>query len=342
MPPSDTRSSSTVNSNVWPAAINKICIIGTGLIGASLALALKRSGYIGEISGCARTRQTADRAIELGVVDSATTDCVAAVQGADMVVLAVPMKGMLPVLEQIAPHIDPGTIITDGGSVKSSFVEDARSTLGSLTRVVPGHPIAGKEFSGVDAGDASLYNGQLVILTPLPETEQSATAIVSAMWQQCGARVEELDCTHHDRVLAATSHVPHVMAFALVDLLSSHQSREEVFRYSAGGFRDFTRIASGDPVMWKDICLTNREPINEILLSVISQLEIAREHISEGNGEVLESMFRNAKTTRDALIQKYDRDLAMQRTPLPDAAAKQARSDAQAVNTENGKKDSSV
>ena len=187
---------------------------------------------------------------------------------------------------------------------------------GDLQNVVPGHPIAGKEFSGVEAADETLYRGSMVILTPATETRRKAVDIVSAMWRQCGAQLEEIRVDHHDRVLAATSHLPHVVAFALVDMLAGHQTREEVFRYSAGGFRDFTRIASGDPVMWRDICLSNRTEISGIMSLLMQRLQAVQQLIEEGDGESLQKIFSNAKTTRDALIEKYDKQLAEKNAPI--------------------------
>ncbi len=300
----------------WSESVKSIAIVGTGLIGASLASALKASGYPGEIRGYSRRYSTAQKALEMGLVDSAHDTITDAVKDIDLVFLAVPMQAMQQILEQIAPVLPAHTIITDGGSVKGSFVSEARQVLGSTKRLVPGHPIAGKEHSGVEAADPSLYHGHLVILTPTSETDADAVDHVASMWKQCGARIETLPAKHHDRILAATSHLPHVVAFALVDMLASHDSAEEVFRYSAGGFRDFTRIASGDPVMWRDICLSNADPISEILSELIDQLGHAKELIQQQDGESLQRIFENSKVTRDALIERYDREQALQMKPL--------------------------
>lgn len=301
------------------STIKRIAIIGTGLMGASFAAALRANGYSGHISGCARREETVARALELGYIDSGSTKATVVVKEADLVLLAVPMMGIRALLEEIAPHISPHCIITDAGSVKGQVLSDAKAVLGDLQRVVPGHPIAGKEFSGVDAADETLYAGQLVILTPDATTSDAAVAAVAGLWKLCGARLEVLDAEHHDRVLAATSHLPHLVAFSIVDMLSQHQARDEVFRYSAGGFRDFTRIASGDPVMWRDICLSNRQPLGEILSGLIEHLQSVQQLIDQGEAEALQQIFTNAKTTRDALIAKYERDLSAQ------AAAKQSR-----------------
>ena len=292
--------------------LQRIAIIGTGLIGASVAAALKRRGFTGHVAGNARSRETLDKAVQLGLIDSAHEDAASAVQGADLVLLAVPMLAVPDILKQIKPALKDDCILTDGGSVKGCFVTDVREIIGDLRHVVPAHPIAGKEHSGVVAADAALFNGHTVILTPAPETRDTAVAIVTALWTSCGALVETLDWQFHDRVLAATSHMPHVVAFTVVDMLSRHQACEDVFKYSAGGFRDFTRIASGDPVMWRDICLSNKDEINEILEQLIGQLTHVNELVSNGDAQKLESVFANARSTRNELIAKYDKALNAQ------------------------------
>ena len=289
------------------AALNRIAIVGTGLIGASVAAALKSRGFTGKIVGCARSQQTLDKAIELGLADEVQRDVKDAVNGADLVLLAVPMMAGRDLLQQMAPVLKSGCIVTDGGSVKGSFIEDARHALGSLAQVVPAHPIAGKEFSGVEAADPSLYFGHTVILTPDETTNSEAIETVAALWRECGAIVEIMSSRDHDKVLAATSHMPHLVAFSVVDMLSRHSSRENVFKYSAGGFRDFTRIASGDPEMWRDICLCNDEEIGEILDNLIEHLSGVRQLVANKQGAELEKIFENSKKTRDGLIEKYDK-----------------------------------
>jgi len=319
---------------VSPAAgLQRIAIIGTGLIGASFAAALKANGFKGHIAGCARNPGTISRALELGYIDSGSVEAASVVADADLVMLAVPMLTLRPTLETIAPVLKPGCVITDAGSVKQPFLRDAQAVLGDLSCVVPGHPIAGKEFSGVDAADLALYAGQLVILTPDQTTSDSATATVRSLWELCGARVEFLQADHHDRVLAATSHVPHVVAYGIVDLLAGHNSREEVFRYSAGGFRDFTRIASGDPVMWRDICLSNGPAISEILGELVEHIILLRGQIDAGDGQAMEQIFGNAKKTRDALIAKYDAELSAQRSARESATAADAAEQKKRKNT---------
>lgn len=282
--------------------IHNICVVGVGLIGGSFSKALKQSGFAGKITGVVRSEQKARQAIDAGVVDYATTDLSQAAASSDLIMLAVPMLSMREQLELIAPVVQPHTIITDAGSVKQRFIIDARATMPFLNRVVPGHPIAGKEKSGLDAVDANLYKEHRVLLTPLPETDESAVNEVRSLWAQTGAIVENLTPEHHDHVLAATSHLPHVLAFAMVDMLASRQEMAEIFRYAAGGFRDFTRIASGEAVMWRDICLTNQEPVCEAIEELEAHLSVLKKAIAAGDGETIETVFRRARDAREEHI----------------------------------------
>lgn len=279
--------------------MSKLCIAGLGMIGGSLAAALKQSGYPGDIQALVRSVETGRRGQELGFVDGFSTDAADVVSDADIIMLAVPMLSMREQLAAIKPHLKASAIITDAGSVKTPFIEDARAVLDDLSRVVPGHPIAGREKTGVDAADASLYQGKRVLLTPLPETDEAATDIVRRLWESIGAQVETLGPEQHDRVLAATSHLPHVLAFALVDMLARQQESEEIFRYSAGGFKDFTRIASSDPIMWRDVCLTNRDALLQAMDNLDSHLQQLRQAIDERDGDTLEATFSRARTARD-------------------------------------------
>lgn len=279
--------------------VNRLCIIGTGLIGCSFALALKQAGFEGTIVGQARQLKTLDDALSIGAIDVATTEYATAVAGADLVMLTVPMMAMRTVLTQIKNHLGQDTIITDGGSVKTSFIDDAAEVLGSLRHVVPGHPIAGRELSGPLAADPDLYRDRRVLLTPTDETLPEATAVVETLWRLTGANVEQLDAGHHDRVLAATSHLPHMLAFGLVDMLATRQESEEIFRYAAGGFRDFSRIASGDPTMWRDICLTNRAEVGIALNELIENLQRLDAMVAASDGDALGAVFDRAKKARD-------------------------------------------
>jgi prephenate dehydrogenase len=237
--------------------------------------------------------------MELGLVDSYSTDPAEVIPDADIVLLAVPMLSMREQLQAIAGFLKPGAIVTDAGSVKGPFIDDAHAVLGELSRVVPGHPIAGREMTGVEAADATLYRNRRVLLTPVAETREDCIATVRALWELAGANVETLTPEQHDRVLAATSHLPHVLAFALVDTLATQQEAEEIFRYAAGGFRDFTRIASSDAVMWRDICLTNRTAILESIDNLDAHLKQLRRAIDEADAETIEAIFVRAKKARD-------------------------------------------
>lgn len=286
--------------------INRLCIIGVGLIGGSLSRALREKGFCRHVIGCGRDERHLQRACQLGVINEYSTDPANAVQGADMIVVSVPLRAMQSVFEQIDPHVSVDAVLTDVGSAKACVETAARKTLsGSLDRFVPGHPIAGTEHSGVEASFAELYQGRKVILTPLQENTRETIGRVKAMWEATGANVQQMTAAHHDEVLAETSHLPHVLAFALVDTLSHMGDSDEVFQYAAGGFRDFTRIASSDPVMWRDICMENRDAILKILDRYMSDLENLREVISKGDLEMLQQIFSRAKDARDKYTQKY-------------------------------------
>jgi len=283
--------------------IRRLAILGVGLIGGSLARALRDAGHVQEIVGYGRSLANLQRAVELGVVDRIETTLPAAVQGADLVVLATPVGTMPEILSAIAPYLGQDTVVTDVGSVKGAVVNAARHALAAkLAAFVPGHPIAGTERSGVEASFASLYVGRRVVLTPLPENRPEDVARVRAMWQAAGADVVTMSVEHHDEVLAATSHLPHMLAFALVDLLAQLDDRREVFAYAAGGFRDFTRIASSDPVMWRDIGLANGSALAQMLKSYRAELDQLIKAVERGDGQALQALFARAKTARDALI----------------------------------------
>ena len=283
--------------------IQQLTVIGVGLIGGSLARALRRAGFVGEVVGCGRSLGNLQRARELGVVDRYHQDPAQAVAGADLVFIAVPLGAMATTFAAIRDHLAPGAILTDGGSVKGSVVADARQVFGHLPpRFVPGHPIAGTEQSGVEASFAELYRNRRVILTPLPETDPVATAQVQAMWEACGAEVTQMAVDHHDEVLAATSHLPHLLAYGLVDSLARLRENDEIFRYAAGGFRDFTRIASSHPIMWRDICLANRQALGQMLARFQRELAELAADVEGGDGEALLAVFERAKAARDRYV----------------------------------------
>ena len=281
--------------------IKRLCIIGVGLIGGSLARALKLAGACHEIVGTGRSAAALDQALALGVIDHAETDIAKAVAGADVILLGVPVGAIEGVLRQIQPHLDKQTIITDVGSTKGSVVDAARHVFGCLPpRFIPGHPIAGTEKSGVEASFATLYQQRKVILTPETNADPEALERVRWMWRQAGAEVCEMSVKHHDEVLAATSHLPHMLAFTLVDTLSRLEEHDDVFRYAAGGFRDFTRIASSNPQMWHDICINNREALLLMLRRFSSELEVLAQAIEQGDGQSLLNTFERAKVARDS------------------------------------------
>jgi prephenate dehydrogenase len=283
--------------------IERLAIIGVGLIGGSLARALRAAGAVGEIVGCGRSAANLERAVQLGVIDRFSHDPGEAVAGADMVFLAVPLGAMRTTFATIRDHLRPDATMTDGGSVKGSVVADAMAAFGAVPlRLVPGHPIAGTERSGVDASFPELYRDRRVILTPLPETDPDALERVERMWESCGARVTCMDVAHHDEVLAATSHLPHMLAFGLVDALARMRENDEIFRYAAGGFRDFTRIASSNPVMWRDICIANREALGTMLERFSGELGDLADTIRRGDGDHLLEIFQRAKAARDRYV----------------------------------------
>lgn len=287
--------------------IKKLVIFGVGLIGGSLALALRQANYCQEIVGCSRNAGHLQKAIDLGVIDRYELDAARAVQGADMVLLAVPMGAMEAVLQQIKPALEATCILTDAGSTKGSIVEQVAAVMGpDYRQFVPGHPIAGREQSGVEAALATLYQGRRVILTPDDSTDLAALQAVTAMWEVTGALVEHMPVALHDEVLAATSHLPHVLAFSLVDTLLNMPQREDILRYAAGGFRDFTRIASSDPTMWRDVCLYNREALLAMIAALQTNLSEFAAAIEHQDGADLYRRMDKAKQARDAYIARFE------------------------------------
>jgi prephenate dehydrogenase len=283
--------------------IDHLSIIGVGLISGSLARALKKAKLVGRVTGCNRCEDTLKKAVELGVIDDYTLDISEAVKGADVVVIGTPLSATEKLLPQIAEALDAKTVLTDVGSAKASVVNAARAALGkNFPKFVPGHPIAGTEQSGVEASFAELFIEHRVILTPVEETCNKAHKLITDMWQAVGADVIDLEVVHHDEVLAATSHLPHMLAYALVDCLASMQERDEIFKYAAGGFADFTRIASSNPDMWHDICFSNRDALLktlDVFSDHINQIKAAIE--ASDSGQLLE-IFKRAKQSRDEFV----------------------------------------
>ncbi|TVO62161.1 prephenate dehydrogenase [Spiribacter vilamensis] len=286
----------------------RICLVGVGLIAGSLGLALKRAEAVETITGLGRGLDRLARAQALGAIDRYTTDPGEAIEDADLVVLGVPLGATAGVMRDLRPHLHDDLVITDVGSAKRCVVDDVETALGAAPPgFVPGHPIAGTEHSGVEAAFPSLFDGRRVILTPLASGRVEATEAVEWLWRQAGAEVTTMSVAHHDRMLAITSHLPHLLAFGLVDMLARDPDHEEILGYAAGGFRDFTRIASSDPVMWRDICLGNREAVLEALSLYRRDLEQLAEKVEASDGTGLEAVFRSAKQTRDAHKHGFER-----------------------------------
>ena len=282
----------------------KIALIGIGLIGSSLALAARRGGLARRVVCADREPGHVREALELGLVDEADTDVAAMVAGADMVVLCTPVGGFGALAAEIAPHLAPGAIVSDVGSVKELVVREVAPGLPPGVHLVPAHPIAGTEHSGPRAGFAELFDGRWCILTPPDGTDPAAVAKVRALWEGMGSMVEIMEPSHHDRVLAITSHLPHLIAYTIVDtavgLEDSTQS--EVIKFSASGFRDFTRIAASDPVMWRDIFLNNREAVLDILQRFTEDLTRLQRAIRRGEGDTLQELFTRTRRIRRSII----------------------------------------
>ncbi len=289
--------------------IKRLCIIGVGLIGGSLTRALRLKHACESVIGCSRNEKHLQRAQELGVIDEYTTDVTQAVKGADMIVISVPLRAMPDIFSNIDAHIEHDAVITDVGSAKANVELAARKNLlKSIKQFVPGHPIAGTEQNGVDASFAELFQGRRVILTPLQENTQASVDRVKSMWESAGAIVQNMSVSHHDEVLAATSHLPHILAFGLVDTLANMSDRDEIFQYAAGGFRDFSRIASSDPIMWRDICIENKQAILQILDRYQQDLEVIKQAITAADLDTLETIFTRAKQARDRYAEQSASD----------------------------------
>jgi len=282
--------------------IRRLVIIGVGLIGGSLARALRDKGEVGEIVGIGRTEANLRRAVELGVIDRYTHDPVSGVAGADMVFLAIPVCSIADMVARIAPALAPGCVVTDGGSVKGEIVAACEPLMPPGTFFVGGHPIAGTEKSGVDASFLTLYQGRRCIITPTPNTDPVALNRVVRMWECAGSEVMLMDVAKHDRVLAAISHLPHMVAYALVNAVGDYDRLDEsILKYSAGGFKDFTRIASSDPVMWRDIAMMNRESVLELMDFFADYFAQLRRLVEKGDPRELEDFFARSKEKRDAI-----------------------------------------
>ncbi|HEY6895674.1 MAG TPA: prephenate dehydrogenase/arogenate dehydrogenase family protein [Rhodocyclaceae bacterium] len=285
------------------AKIGKLVVCGVGLIGGSFALGLKAAGAVGQVVGLGRNPATLQQALELGILDAVASDWADALQGADLVLLGMPVGQMPDVMAALLPHLEPQTVVTDAGSTKGDVVAAARAAFGArIGQFVPGHPIAGAEKSGPAAASADLYCQRRVVLTPLLENPADAVAKVRAAWEVCGAEVSELGAEMHDRIFAAVSHLPHVLAFALVHEFATRPDAEQLFSFAAGGFRDFTRIASSHPEMWRDISVANRAALLKELDAYLAELLKTRALLAAADAPALEKMFADARSAREAWL----------------------------------------
>ncbi len=291
-----------------------VALVGIGLIGSSISHAMRRKGLAGTITGSARTKATVDTALKLGLIERGYASAAEAVKGADLVILSVPVGACRVLAAEIAPHLRQGAIVTDVGSVKAAVVRDIAPHVPKGVHFVPGHPIAGTEQSGPEAGFAELFDNRWTILTPQPGTDKAAVEKLKAFWMALGARVEIMTPEHHDMVLAVTSHLPHLIAYNIVNT-AEHLERvtdSEVIKFSAGGFRDFTRIAASDPTMWRDVFLNNKDAVLEMLGRFSEDLTALQRAIRFGDGDTLFRLFTEARRVRRGIIE------AGQDTAAPD------------------------
>ena len=293
---------------------DRVALIGLGLIAGSMALAMRRGGLAGEIVGTARSRETRDVAAEIGLVDRVVATPAEAVKDADLVVLCVPVGAMGAVAEEIGPHLKPGATVTDVGSVKRAVIEAVGPHMPDHVDFVPGHPLAGTEHSGPRSGFAELFDNRWTLIVPADGASPEATARLKAFWEGLGAHVDEMDPDHHDLVLAVTSHTPHLIAYTMVGVADDLRrvTDSEVIKYSAAGFRDFTRIAASDPTMWRDVFLTNKDATLEILGRFTEELFALQRAIRTGDGEQLFDYFTRTRAIRRGIIE------AGQDTAAPD------------------------
>jgi cyclohexadieny/prephenate dehydrogenase len=282
----------------------RIALIGIGLIGSSLARIIRREGLAEHVAISTRSAETLARAEELLLGDTYHIDPADAVRDADLVIVSVPVGASGAVAEAIGPALRPGAILTDAGSTKSSVIADMKPFVPDNVHFIPGHPIAGTERSGPDAGFADLFDNRWLILTPIPGTDEAAVARLREFWEACGSNVDTMDAGHHDLVLAIVSHLPHIIAYNIVGTADDLESvtKSEVIKYSASGFRDFTRLAASDPTMWRDVCLANREAILEMLARFSEDLASLQRAIRWGDGEQLFDLFTRTRAIRKSII----------------------------------------
>ncbi len=282
----------------------RLALIGIGLIGSSLARVAKREGLTESIVCAAPTERSRKAAIDLGLVAEAHADAAAAVKGADLVVICAPLGAYAEIMPAIAPHLEAGAILSDVGSVKASAIRDIGPLVPEGVHFIPGHPVAGTENSGPEAGFAELFEGRWCILTPIPGVDQQALDRLAGFWTRAGSKVEFMEARHHDLVLAVTSHLPHLIAYNIVGTADdlATVTKSEVIKFSAGGFRDFTRIAASDPTMWRDIFLNNREAVLEMLGRFSEDLALLQRAIRWGDGNTLFDLFTRTRAIRRAII----------------------------------------
>ena len=287
-----------------PPIFQRLALIGVGLIGSSIARAARAQGAARSIVATARSAATRARVAELGIVDQVVETNAQAVEGADLVIVCIPVGQSGTVAQEIGPHLEPGSVVSDVGSVKGSVLRDMLPHLPAGVHFVPAHPVAGTEHSGPDAGFAELFVGRWCILTPPADAQPAAVERLAAFWRALGAKVETMSAEHHDLVLAITSHVPHLIAYTIVGTAEdlSQVTRSEVLQFSAGGFRDFTRIAASDPTMWRDVFLANKEAVLEMLGTFQEDLSQLTRAIRRGDGEALFNLFTRTRTIRRGIV----------------------------------------
>jgi cyclohexadieny/prephenate dehydrogenase len=284
----------------------RLALVGIGLIGSSVArIAKDRGDLASEIVVNARTQKTLDRVMQLGIADRVELDPALAVQGADCVMLCAPVGAFAELAAKIAPHLAPGAILTDVGSTKVSVIRDVGPLVPEGVHFVPAHPIAGTEYSGPDSGFTTLFENRWTLLTPPPGTEAAAVETIAELWRRCGSMVEIMEPGHHDRVLAIVSHLPHLIAFTICGTADDleDESREEVLKFAASGFRDFTRIAASDPVMWRDIFLNNRDALLEMLARFMEDAQAMSRAVRWGDGVYIEDKVKRSRLIRQSLIE---------------------------------------
>lgn len=283
---------------------DRVAFIGIGLIGSSIARVMRRDGLAGSIIACARSDETLNTALELGIADEVTKDPAVAATGADLVMICTPVSTYGAIAAAISPSLKPGAIVTDVGSVKASAIKAVLPHLPEGVHFVPGHPIAGTENSGPESGFDTLFEGRWFLITPPPGTDQEAIDKVAELWTRAGSNIDYLEPEHHDQVLAITSHLPHLIAYTIVGTATDLEDhiKSEVVKYSASGFRDFTRIAASDPVMWRDIFLENRDAVLEMLGRLSEDLAGLQRAIRVGDGDTLEALFRRTREIRRGVV----------------------------------------